>query len=268
LAYHEVDVSGTHRVPIDGLEELVRRAVCGERVGGGPKAVEPVLALVVGLELAAEVVVCERRVLEIVLAVAAGLPHVEGDVGDRLVGNEIADDAVHVGDLTLVVVLDDRVAELAPGSVGRPEGTEDSGGGGLVVGVVGFDVVGDLSDKAGLRISCQFLTSRLSMAGDLRFKTNKVTHPVHLVALAVRLGPGLADLIEESHTLQPFFGCEVNLACEVVQVSHGGSVDFQETWAGVGAACVDDVLCEVLVVLVGGRGCTGLRLRRHGGLWH
>ena len=114
-------MSGTHRVAVDGLEELVGRAVGGERVGGGPETVEPVLSLVVGLELAAEVVVCERRVLEVVLSVAAGLPHVEGDVGDGLVGDEITDDAVHVGDLTLVFVLDDRVAELAPGSIGRPE---------------------------------------------------------------------------------------------------------------------------------------------------
>lgn len=83
---------------------------------------------------------------------------------------------------------------------------------------------------------------------------------MHLVALAVRLGPDLADLIEECHTLQPFFGCEVNLACEVVKVSHSGREDFLEAWAGVWAACVDDVLCEVLVVLVGGRGSTGLRL--------
>lgn len=98
------------------------------------------------------------------------------------------------------------------------------------------------------------------MASDLRFKTNKVTHSVHLVALAVRFGPNLADLVEECHTLQPFFGCKVDLACEVVEVSHGGSEDLLEAWAGVGAACVDDVLCEVLVVLVGGRGSTGLRL--------
>jgi len=154
LAYHEVDVSGTHRVPVDGLEEFVGRAVGGERVGGGPKAVEPVLSLVVGLELAAEVVVCERRVLEVVLSVAAGLPHVEGDVGDGLVGDEIADDAVHVSDLTLVVVLDDRVAELAPGSIGRPERTEDGSRGGLVLGVVGLHVVGNFSNKAGLCVSC------------------------------------------------------------------------------------------------------------------
>jgi hypothetical protein len=69
------------------------------------------------------------------------------------VGDEIADDAVHVSDLALVLVLDDRVAELAPGGVGGPEGTEDGGGGRLVFGVVDWDVVGDLGNKSGLRVS-------------------------------------------------------------------------------------------------------------------
>ena len=254
-------MSGTHGVSVDGLEEFVGRSVGGKRVGGGSETVKPVLSFLVGLELAAEVVVCERRVLEIILSIAAGLPHVKGDVGDGLVGDEIADDTVHVGDLALVLVLDDRVAELAPGSVGRPEGTEDGGGGGLVLGIVGFHVVGNLSDKAGMRISGRSLVFRSSVADDLRFQTNKVTHSVHLVALSVRLGPDLADLVEECHTLEPFFRSELNLACEVVQVFYGRSEDLLEACAGVGAACVDDVLCEVLVVLVRGRGGTGLRLR-------
>lgn len=153
-------MSGTHGVPVDGLEEFVGRAVGGERVGSRPKAVEPVLSLLVGLEFAAKVVVCERGVLEIVLSVAAGLPHVEGDVGDGLVGDEIADDTVHVGDLTLMFVLNNRVAELAPGSVRRPERTEDGGGGRLVLGIVGFYVVGNLSDKARMRVSGRSLVFR------------------------------------------------------------------------------------------------------------
>lgn len=56
-SYHKVDVSGTHGMPVDGLEELPGRTVFGERVGSGPEAVKPVLSLVVGLELAAKVVV-------------------------------------------------------------------------------------------------------------------------------------------------------------------------------------------------------------------
>ena len=94
-------MSGTHRVAVDGLEELVGRAVGGERVGGGPQAVQPVLSLVVGLELAAEVVVCEGRVLEIVLSVAAGLPHVEDGVGNSNVGVDVLDGAVEVGELSV-----------------------------------------------------------------------------------------------------------------------------------------------------------------------
>lgn len=154
--YHQVNVRRSHGVPVNSLEELVRRAVGGQGVGGGAQAVEAVLALVVGLELAAQVVVRVRRVLEVVLAVAAGLPHVEGDVGDGLVGDEVADYAVHVCDLALVRVLDDGVAELAPGGVGRPEGAQDGGGGGRVVGVFGFDVVGDFGYEAGLVVSLLF----------------------------------------------------------------------------------------------------------------
>ena len=159
-----MDVRGSHRVAVNSLQELPRRAVFGQGVGGGPQAVEAVLALVVGLELAAQVVVAEGRVLEVVLAVAAGLPHVEGDVGDGLVGHEVADHAVHVGDLALVVVLDDGVAELAPGGIGGPEGAEDGGGCGVVVGVVGLDVVCDFGDEAGGIVSeLEFRRQRISV---------------------------------------------------------------------------------------------------------
>jgi len=133
----------------------------------------------------------------------------------------------------------------------------------VVFRVVGLNVVGDFGDKAGWFVSRWLRRLLLSMASDLRFKTNKIRHSVHLIALAIRLGPDLADLVEEVHALEPFFGCEVNLSCEVVQVANCRGVDFLEAWAGVWAACVDNVLCEVLVVLVGGRGSTGLRLGRH-----
>jgi hypothetical protein len=51
-----------------------------------------------------------------------------------------------------------------------------------------------------------------------------------------------------------------------VQVANSRSEDLLEAWAGFGAACVDDILCEVLVVLVGGRGGTGAGLGRHCGI--
>lgn len=105
---HEVDVGGAHGVAVDSLQELPGRTVLGEGVGGGTEAVEAVLAVLVRLELAAEVVVgLVARVLEVVLAVAAGLPEVEGHVGDGFLGLHVADDAVHVGDDAVVLVLDD-----------------------------------------------------------------------------------------------------------------------------------------------------------------
>ena len=106
-------------MPVDRLKELPAGTILRQRVCGRPQAVESVLAVLVRLELAAQVVVAlVLRILEVVLAVAARLPHVEGDVRDRLLGDEILDHTVHVGDGALVLVLDDRVAELAPRSIG------------------------------------------------------------------------------------------------------------------------------------------------------
>ena len=89
---------------------------------------------------------------------------------------------------------------------------------------------------------------------------------MHLVALAVGLGPHLADLVEELDALEPFFGSEVDLSGEVVEVANGRGEDLLEARAGVGAACVDNVLGEVLVVLVGGRRGRGVCLGGHCGV--
>jgi hypothetical protein len=88
---------------------------------------------------------------------------------------------------------------------------------------------------------------------------------VHLVALAVGLGPHLADLVEEVHTLEPFFGGEVDLSSEIVQVANGRREDLLEARAGLGTAGVNDVLGEVLVVLVGGLRGGGVCLGGHCG---
>ena len=62
-------------------------------------------------------------------------------------GLQVADDAVHVGHGALVLILDDGVAVLAPGRVGRPKGAEDGSGGGRVGGIFGLDVVGNFGDE-------------------------------------------------------------------------------------------------------------------------
>ena len=97
------------------------------------------------------------------------------------------------------------------------------------------------------------ILGRCGVQDNSRFETDKVGHSVHLIALAVGLGPQLADLVEELDTLEPFFGSEVDLSGEVVQVANGRGEDLLEARAGVGTASVDDVLCEVWVVLVSGR---------------
>lgn len=111
------------------LEKSVARAISWQRVSRGVVAVEPVAAVLVGAELAAEVVGgLVVRVLEIVLAVGAGLPDVEDGVGDGLAGDEVGDDAVHAADSALRVrVLDDGAAVITERSVGGPEGAEDGG---------------------------------------------------------------------------------------------------------------------------------------------
>lgn len=146
----QVDVCGTHGVAVQCGKEIPGRAVLREGVGCGAETVEAVFAIGVRLEFSAEVIVgLVVWVLEVVFSVRGGLPEVEGCVGDGFVGLHVADDAVHVGyDSVFGLVLDDGVAEFSPGGVGGPEGSEDGGGGGDVVGVVDLDVVGDFGDEA------------------------------------------------------------------------------------------------------------------------
>lgn len=147
--HHDVNMSRSHRMTVQKLKELIRRPIRGQRVRRGVVAVQPVLALLVGPELAAQVVgLLVLGILEVVLAVGAGLPDVEDGAGDGLAGDEVGDGAVHEGDAALGVgVLDDGRAVVAEGGVGRPEGAEDGGGGGVDV-AFGYDLVGDFVDEA------------------------------------------------------------------------------------------------------------------------
>src|SRR5690606_35382980 len=105
----------------------------------------PVLALVVGAELPAEIVgALVLRVLKVVLSVCRGLPDVEDGARNWLAGEEVGNSAVHQTDTPFRVrVLDDRGAELTEGGVGGPEGAEDGGGGGFDI-ALGDDLVGNL----------------------------------------------------------------------------------------------------------------------------
>jgi hypothetical protein len=80
---------------------------------------------------------------------------------------------------------------------------------------------------------------------------------VHLIPLALALGPNLAGLVEEADASQPFFRGEVDFTGEIVDVSHQTREDLSHAGAGVGAARVDDVLGEVGVILAARHGEAG-----------
>lgn len=182
---HQMDMCGTHRMSINRLEQLPRRTVLWKRVCSWSEAVQAVFAILVGLELSAQVVVAlVRGILEVIFAVAARLPHVEGDIGDRVLGLEIAHDAVHVGDGALVGVLDDAVAQVSPWGVGAPEWSEDSCGGWDVVWLVDLDVVGNLSNEAWSEVSMN-PNEAIDSVWYSRFQANDIRQSVHLVPLAI-----------------------------------------------------------------------------------
>jgi hypothetical protein len=144
---HKVDVGGTHGGTVHEIEEHTGGAVGGQRVGSGVVAVPVELAVLVGSELAAEVVVGLGGVLEIVLAVGRGLPDIEDSTDNGLAGLHVLNGTVHEGNTAIGLgVLDDAVAESAEGRIGRPEGAEDNVGGGGDA-VLGNNLVGDLIDK-------------------------------------------------------------------------------------------------------------------------
>lgn len=145
---HEMDVSWAHRVAVQDVQEDTGGTVGGQRVGGRVVAVVVVTALSIGAELATEVVGrLVLGVLEVVLAIGGGLPDVDDGVRDGLLRHAVDDLAVHEGNLAVGDgILDDAVAESAERSLGRPEGAENGGGGGNIVGVE-HDVVGDFVDE-------------------------------------------------------------------------------------------------------------------------
>lgn len=109
------------------LQQLIGGTVGGQRVGRGVVAVEPVFAVLIGAEFAPQVVGgLIIRVLKVVLAVGRSLPDVEDGVGNRLPGDQVADDTVHQAHATVGSwVLDNGASIFAERSVWRPKGPED-----------------------------------------------------------------------------------------------------------------------------------------------
>lgn len=145
---HQVNVSGTHGRAVHELEEDTGGTIGRQGVGSRVVAVPVELAILVGLELATKVVLGLLGVLEVVLAVGRSLPDVENSTLNGSTSLHILEDTVHVcNSATLLVVLNDAVAELTERCVGRPEGAEnDVGGGGHAL--LGNNAVGNLVDES------------------------------------------------------------------------------------------------------------------------
>lgn len=203
-------------------------------------AVEPILAVLVGLELAAQVVGrLVLRVLEVVLAVGAGLPDVEDGVGDGLAGQQVGDGAVHEGDAARGVgILDDGGAVVAEGGVGGPEGAEDGGRGRVDVALC-HDFVGDFINEAVMVLVWGVVVQEVYK--DLRLQTKHIRHSVRLVA---RLGRNLAHSVDKVHARHPLVHRQLDLTRKVVQVPQQGRHDLAVARRHVGAHGVDDALRE------------------------
>lgn len=243
-----MDVSRTHGGAIHEAEQVPRRTLDGQRVGGWVVAVVPVLAVLVGPELATEVVGClTLGVLEVVLAVGGGLPDVDDGVGDGLLGLHVADDTVHQSNLSLVVgVLDDSLAIVAEGCVWRPEGAEN-GGGSRYFTRFGDDLVGDLIDETAAVISIKVhfrVVWDWKARPDLRFQTNDVADAMSLVPSGSR---DLANGIDKVDTDHPLLWGELDFTSKVVDVLDERAEDDTSTLRRLGAHGLDDGGSEVRI---------------------
>ena len=243
---HNVDVSGPHGVAVHQGKQIPRGAVLGQAIGGGVQAVEPVLALLVGLELAAEVVGgLVLRVLEVVLAIRRRLPNVEDSAGDGLAGGDVTNHTVHLGNTALGgnAILEDLAAEGAERSIGRPEGTQDRGRGGINV-TLSDDLMGDLVNEAVKSMLAGARRKGVALR-NIRLETKDIGDAVGLVTGLLALGVDAANGVDELDTGHPLVNGEFDLTGEVVEVTDQGAEDLAVAGGSIGAHVVNDGLGEV-----------------------
>lgn len=144
-----MDVSRSHRMSIQKLQKHTSRPISWQTIRGRLVHVEVVIAIGIRAELSSQIVIrLVFWILEIVFAVRRRLPDVNNGIWDSLASEQVNDFAVHQGGLAIGVwVLDDGSSILAERGIGRPEGTED-GGGGWVNTVLGYEFVSDFVDES------------------------------------------------------------------------------------------------------------------------
>lgn len=143
-----MDVGGAVGVAAHYSKQLSRGAGGVNGVLGRFKAVEPEFAVLVGAELASEVVAgLVLGVEDVVLAVGAGLPHIEDCTRDALAGVDVLHDTVEKRELPVFWhILDYAGAKVPEWCFWGPERSENSGGCGSAT-VVSNDPVVDLVDE-------------------------------------------------------------------------------------------------------------------------
>lgn len=249
MSDHHVDVGRAPGVAAHESEQLSRGTGGVDGVLGGLQAVERELAVLIGAELAAEVMTSLVLGVEnVVFAVGAGLPHIEDGVGNGLASLSVRDDTVEESELSIRWhVLDDAGTKLAEWGIGGPERSED-GRGGRVNTVRGLNLVVDLIDETKQELLAMFSCRKTTVLIGVyysRFDTKDIAHSPCLVSVLL---PGLANGVDVVDTDNPLVLSELDLTAEVVQVSDQGGEDLSVSGFRFGAHEINDMLCEVGVI--------------------
>lgn len=123
---------------IHQFKKLASRTIIGNGVRRRPQAIEPVPALLVRLELTAQVEFNLLGILLLIQSVCRSLPHLDCCAHKRLLGLEVHDATVHERHLGIRGSrLDDVLAVLAVRGISAEEWTQDCGGGRGIIGFFG-----------------------------------------------------------------------------------------------------------------------------------
>lgn len=142
LSYDNMDMGRSERVSIQEFKKLARRTyyvqvshvfflqkekdqthtIIGNRIRRRPQTIPIVTTLLIRLKLPSQVMLDLVRILLFVQPVRRRLPHLHSSAHKRLLGDEVHHPAVHEHHLSVLDVIDDVVAVLAPLGVGAEEG--------------------------------------------------------------------------------------------------------------------------------------------------
>ena len=153
MSDHHMYVGRAVGVPAHHLEKISRGAGGVDSVFGWLQAIEPEFTVIVGAKLAPKVVAGLVLGVEgIVLAVGAGLPHVEDSAWDATASLGVLDDTVEKCELPVFWhVLDHAAAKVPEGCFRGPERSENNGRCGSDA-IVGDNCVVDLVNETGQKL--------------------------------------------------------------------------------------------------------------------